>query len=174
LNEARQLGKVQSYKDLRAICRAQVARMGLNYSIVDVLTGYVQTYTTKLLAENSGRNFSEKSFEDYLRVLGIELVAVVNEEQVQKTKKRASDRLLKRVGPVMLNGGEHRSFTITLSRRRMKQLAAQAVQARREKIPASRRRKIARQAARARWRKGKKRATLPVVASPSLAPETAP
>ena len=46
------IATIQSYDDLLAACRAQVARLGINYQILDIAAGFTDGYTTKLFAQS--------------------------------------------------------------------------------------------------------------------------
>ena len=79
------IATISSYDDLLAACRRQVARLGLNYQILDQVAGYGDGYATKLLAHSeysttggrrTKRHFSPQSFDAYLAALGLELVAI--------------------------------------------------------------------------------------------------
>ena len=43
------IATIQSYDDLLAACRAQVARLGINYQILDIAAGFTDGYTTSVV-----------------------------------------------------------------------------------------------------------------------------
>jgi hypothetical protein len=153
------IGKAQTYDDLIAACRERVQALGITYDILDLMAGFTVGYASKLFTRSefcaSGKRSSKRFlnppvFDAYLAALGIELTLIENPARVAQLKKRMETQLLKRAGP-MRTAGMHSTIQFQLTRRHMHLLARMAAKAR-SKIPARKRRAIARRAAKARWR----------------------
>lgn len=169
MTEPRQIGLVRSYDELLAVMRQRVGELGINYAILDDITKFTDTYSTKILGHGgitrshdgdgklkrgTQRGLSPQAFDAYVQALCFDLVAVENPERVHKVKAWLERNLEKRVGPtLMLNGVGHRPIVIRLSLRRMKKLAKMSCAGRMKKIPPDKRSEIARNAAKARWHK---------------------
>ena len=103
------IARIDSYETLLATCRAQVARLGINYEILDQVAGFGDGYSTKLFAHSeysinggrrSKRHFSPQSFDAYMEALGLDLVAVENPDKVARLKSFCENKYLAREGPV--------------------------------------------------------------------------
>jgi hypothetical protein len=103
------IARIDSYDSLLAACRAQVARLGINYQILDIAAGFTDGYSTKLLAHSeysttggrrTKRHFSPQSFDAYVEALGVDLVMVENPEKVARLKAFCANKYLSREGPV--------------------------------------------------------------------------
>ena len=100
---------VGSYDELLAAVRARVADLGINYQILDLVAGFTDGYSTKLLAHseyssNGGRrtkrHFSPESFDAYMEALGLELHVVENPVKTARLKAFCENKYLAREGPV--------------------------------------------------------------------------
>lgn len=154
---------ITDYDGLVAACRARADQLNISRDTIDEVAGLPKGYTSKaLMAEPFGgksatggrlssRNLGRVSLGPMLGALGIALVVVEDPEAMARTVRRRSARNKSQVR--MLTGGKHSGVTIRLSVRHMKKLAKLATAARAKKIPRWKRIRIAKQAARARWKR---------------------
>jgi len=151
--EQRQLAEISDYPSLVAALRDRKAQIGITDQVMDELAGWARGYTGKILGPASVKTIGQMSFGVCLGVLGVKLILVEDQEMMQQMEQRweqryrpanvdahaISMRLIERVKPAIF-----------------RQVAADLTRAR-KKIRPSTRRRIAKQAALARWRRRKKR-----------------
>ena len=160
------IATISSYDDLLAACRRQVARLGLNYQILDQVAGYGDGYATKLLAHSeysttggrrTKRHFSPQSFDAYLAALGLELVAIKSPAKVAKLKAFCESKYLAREGPLR-SAATDCLISFRLSHDFMRRIGRKGALARAQKLraAASERKRISernRRNALKRWRR---------------------
>jgi hypothetical protein len=163
--EPRQIAVVRDYLGLIEALRARVLELGINYTILGQRTGFGESVTSKHFAtfhytkhaDETGkkvrptkRYFGEDGFDAYLPGLAVKLIVVEDTEELEKLRawmkrNEIKPNSRKRVLPI----GSMPRATWLISRKRSPWLN----KLRNEKVPADRRKEIARTAALKRWKK---------------------
>ena len=176
------IATIQSYDDLLAACRRQVARLGINYQILDIAAGFGDGYSTKLFAlseysskggRRSKRHFSPESFDAYVEALGVDLVMVENPEKVAKLRSFCENKYLAREGPIRSVATDC-LINLKVSRKFLKYIGRNGGLARAAKLHAiasakARRSEINRANALKRWRRAQPTSDPPVDPDPAPA-----
>jgi hypothetical protein len=144
------------YESLLVALRARADALNVSRATLDDVSGLASGYTAKLLAQPPIKSLGAVSLGPMLGALGIAIVLVEDPDAMRRVASRMVGRNNSQVR--VLTGGKHNGITIKLSLRHMKKLAKLATAARKAKIPRWRRIKIAKQAARARWKRSKRAA----------------
>lgn len=165
MTEPRQIAVVRSYDELLAVMRQRVAELGINYQILDDVTCFTDSYSTKVLGrgaitrsrDDTGklkrgtqRGLSPQAFDSFVGALGFDLVAVENPERTEKLrvwliKRETKPKLAARMLPI----GRMRTATWLITSKKSPWLN----KLRNDKVPPEKRQEIARHASKARWRK---------------------
>ena len=163
------IARIGSYDELLAACRAQVARLGINYQILDIAAGFTDGYSTKLLAHSeysttggrrTKRHFSPDSFNAYMEALGLELLAVENPAKIGASSKAfCENKYLAREAPVRSVATDC-LINLKVSRNFLRQIGRKGGLARAEKLRAiaaerKRRSETNRRNALKRWRRAR-------------------
>ena len=162
------IARIGSYDELLAACRAQVARLGINYQILDIAAGFTDGYSTKLLAHSeysttggrrTKRHFSPDSFNAYMEALGLELLAVENPAKTARLKAFCENKYLAREAPVRSVATDC-LINLKVSRNFLRQIGRKGGLARAEKLRAiaaerKRRSETNRRNALKRWRRAR-------------------
>jgi hypothetical protein len=143
----RRLAVVRSYYDLVDALRARVLELGTDYEEIDRVSGYTDTYTSKLLAPRPSRNFGEVSLGSMLGALGLELHVVENLAASAKARQRLKQRVFAAYEPAPV--------VLRFSRRHFKRIGKLGAAAYRAKVPPEKRSEYARNASRKRWHRPK-------------------
>lgn len=110
------LGQVACYSDLHAIMRARADTLEITRETLDELAGLQTGYSGKVLAPRPMKRIMKRSQDMVLGLilpaLGMKLVAVVDEEALERIKNRRAKRKL----PSILSTTLH----ITFSRKELK------------------------------------------------------
>ena len=145
------LGTVRSYSDLHEIMRNRADELEITRDALDELAGLQTGYSGKVLAPRPIRRIIPRSNDLVLGLmlpaLGMKLIAVVDEEALERIKNRRVKRKL----PSVLGTTIHLQF----SRKELKKRQRNGGNNRRENLTPKRRSEISRNAALARWRKQK-------------------
>src|SRR5580700_6623687 len=131
---------------LRAI-RARCAEVDVTYEALDDAAGLPARYSSKCLAPNPTKRYSAFSLFLILQTLGL-TAALVPIVAASEVRERIGKRLIR---PKMLSGGEHKAVTITLGPDFFAKLGRQGNAARNRSLSPAERRRLARNAALARW-----------------------
>ena len=145
MSEPRQLGVVRSYDDLIEVLRARALEIGATREAIDDVAGVQKGYTATALALGGAQGLGRTSMGPILGAHGIMLIAVEDLDAIRKYANRV--KIGKRA--YQLNGVQNRPVILRFSRRYMKKIARKSAPARMKKIPAWKRRQIARKAGRA-------------------------
>jgi hypothetical protein len=149
-NAPRVVATAGNYLELIAGLRARVAELGISYSTVDQIAGWTDTYATKLLAEEPGRNLGPMSLDALVGALGLKIVLVEDLERLEKAR-RHRDFVPRKHRPRRPRAvGEQAYVAHRITRSFLLQIASKGGVATREKLSDRRREQIARNAARAR------------------------
>lgn len=142
---------VRTHEDITEVFRMMKERLGLTNKWCDDVGEFVEGWTDKVLGPSEAKKWGPKSFDKFVEMLAIEFVVRVNVHAAARMEeiwegrirpidlpknKRVSAKAIERAKPHVL-----RSFSELGNAARNKML------------PAEHRSKIARKAARARWRK---------------------
>jgi hypothetical protein len=95
----RQLGEVTTlngYAGMIEIFRARFDELGITGETCDYLGGLAAGHTTKLLTKEHMKRFGPVTLGAILGVLGIKLIAVVDEEQLQQISSRLTPARFRR------------------------------------------------------------------------------
>lgn len=165
MTEPRQIAVVRSYDELLAVMRQRVGELGINYAILDDITKFTDTYSTKILGHGgitrsrdgngklkrgTQRGLSPQAFDAYVQALCFDLVAVENPERVRKVKAWLAAKLEGREGSIReLPMRRIRLATWLFTPKKSIWLNKM----RKDKLSPEQRSESARTAARARWQK---------------------
>ena len=168
---------IQSYDDLLAACRRQVAALGINYTILDQVAGFTDGYSSKLLAHSehcstggrrTKRHFSPESFDAYMAALGLKLVAVEDPDKVARLKSFCESKFLFREGPVRSVGSDC-LINLKVSRKFMRYIGRNGgIASGRKRRAIALRRRVNRLNALKRWRRQE------ITSDPPADPDRAP
>jgi hypothetical protein len=145
------LGTVTDYAGLLTVLRQRADALRVSRETIDELAGFTTGYAGKLLALGCPKFLGEKSFGPLLEVLGIKLAVLEDPVALAKYEKRRAPRAEWQVRNGMLSIAGRRRREWLFSPERAKQCAA----LRMAKLSREKRQKLARRAARARWRKAR-------------------
>jgi hypothetical protein len=163
----RPLATIRSYDELIEALRARAREMGATYDAIDQVAGLPTRYTSKALALGSRRQrgspLSAQAMWPMMEALGIEVVIRERPDALERYENRVSGGNLS----YMLNGAQNKPVILKFSRRRMKELGKLSGETRRLTVPKRTRSRIARQAAKARWRKPQITEITPDAVNPS-------
>lgn len=174
MSERRQLAFVKDYDGLIEALKRRACELDLTNQTIDELAGLQSGYTGKLFGPRQGRSLGGVSFGLMLQTLGVGVVLVEDPEALARIAARYEKR---KVAPRMLPNRSIPKATWLLGTRQARKLN----KIRTEKLTPAKRSAIAKKAAKTRWKNVRKKrrearlrrlATLPVVASPSLVPQS--
>lgn len=150
------LGIVRDYAGLMTVLRARSDRLGVTRETLDAVTGLQSGYCSKLLAPVPIRNLGETSLGPILSALGLMIVVVEDPAMMAKYSSKLAKRRAKKP--------DAHAAMLTLKRRKPRgvwkgdKLWGRVMTSRRLlTMSPMRRKRIARQAARARWGKPKRK-----------------
>ncbi len=149
MTEPRQIATVRDYDGLIEALRARALEIGATREAIDEVGGLQKGYAAKVLAPSAVKGLGRMSMGPVLGALGLMLVVV---EDVAAMAKYSS-RLGIGQRAYMLNGVQNRPIILKFSRRHMRKLGKLSAAGRMKKMPKWKRSRVARQAAKARWRK---------------------
>lgn len=153
---------IRSMPELIEALRSRAAELQLTHETIDNVAGLQGGYTSKLFAPKPIKNLGPISFSSILGALGLAVVVVDDPEQI----KRVEGRWTKRVRPLRLpasipasiDNEVPTSLAVTPALKRLienpvwlKSFTSSGGKARALKLSPSKRQRIARKAARARW-----------------------
>jgi hypothetical protein len=134
--------------------RARLAELKMTYETLDVIAGWTDTYSTKLLAPEPTKHFGPMSFDAVLGSTAVKILLIEDPVALKRilnnrhyTKRKMPDL------PSMRPVGKHGHVVHRITHENMKQLSFLGNQARMLKLSPKRRRALARRAARVRWRR---------------------
>jgi hypothetical protein len=139
------IADVSSYEQMVDALRQRVNELQINGERFDEYAGLPRGYLSKLVGANPVRRIGMVSFEPVLGALGLRCLFVEDEAATQRLRKR----LPPRNSSFVRSGVTH----IALTTRFMQKIGRLGAQARVDNSTEAQRRKWARQAAMARWRK---------------------
>jgi hypothetical protein len=147
------IGTVTDYAGLLTVLRQRADALRVSRGTIDTLAGWAEGYASKLLAPAHPKLLGERSLGLLLEVLGVQLRVVEDPVALAKYQKRRTLRAEWQVRNDMLSIAGRRRREWLFSPERAKQCAA----LRMAKLSPEKRQKLARRAARARWRRRKAR-----------------
>jgi hypothetical protein len=142
------LATVTDYNGLIEALKARQAEIGITNATLEALTGLQPGYVGTLFGSSRGRSLGGTSFGLLLGGLALKLIVVEDLDAARRMEKRWEQR----IRPLVLNGGQHKPVEIKFTRRHMRKIAKKAVAARMEKMTPAKRRRVARKAAKSRWK----------------------
>jgi hypothetical protein len=126
-----QLGEIWSYEDLHRIMRARANDLKLSRESIDAIAGLQPGYAAKLLSPRPIKKLGPLSIPLVLPVLGMKLIAVVDEQQTRDLQARIS-------GTTRRESSVRSAAThFSLSHRFLRKIGRKGGQARRAKISKS-------------------------------------
>jgi len=146
------LAVVRSYEDLHAALRAYVDQRGIRYEAIDAAANLADGHTAKLLADPPFKRLGATTFGIFLQAVGVVLLAVpadapglaeidASQRSTPKTPRR---RKIRRDEKAALITAHYRKIGLKGNRHR----------------PKAMRIRIARKAAKGRWRRSARRPTI--------------
>lgn len=166
MSEPRIVAVLRHEEEFRAAVRERVAELDITYDVIDLIAGYTEKYTGKLLAvPKAAKKFTAESRAAVLGTIGLREIRddiswrlVEDAEALAKSMRNSHWRLRVEGRPKsMLSGGEHETTPIFINRRFMRKISRLGNAAYLEKISPRKRKKIAREAAKARWQRERER-----------------
>lgn len=149
MKELRHLGEVRTYNDLHLILRARSDELGITRLTLDEAAGLTPGHASKILAPQPIKRLGDATFPLMLGALGLKLIVVEDEQALA----RIAPKLVKRERPIaMLAVGVGHGKHQIQSLRFLKKIAASGGHGRAAKLSARKRKQIAKNAARARWK----------------------
>lgn len=153
MNEA-VLATANDYEGLQRAMRVRAEALNISRETLGEISGLHSGHAGKMLADPPSKNMGIVSMGLLLQALGLKLLIVEDAEQM----RRLANQMTQRAGgkgwkKAILNGVENGTVMLKFSRRHMRKLGLSSAAGRMKKIPAWRRRQIARKASRARWQK---------------------
>ncbi len=145
----RHLAVVVDYDGLQRAMRARVDELGISHATLDEIAGTPDRYVGKMLADPPSKNIGITTMGYLLQALGLKLIVAEDVEQMAKLATRMVRRDARQVRKP--STAEHKNIVLIFTRRHMRKLGKLSAAARMLKLKPSRRRAIARKAARARW-----------------------
>ena len=88
----RELGRIESYEDLRRVLRARCDEFDITFLTLDELAGFSAGLSAQLLAPHTSRAMGRRSLAAILNALGIVLVAVEDAEALSRVLPRMRKR----------------------------------------------------------------------------------
>ena len=82
------IGVCRTTDDLRVILRARFTELGISLETVDHIAGLPQRYTQTLLGLQPKKQFGPISFDALLGTAGIKLIAVADQEALDRVRSR--------------------------------------------------------------------------------------
>lgn len=148
------LAVANDYEGLQRAMRVRAEELNISRETLGEISGLHSGHAGKMLADPPSKNMGIVSMGLLLQALGLRLLIVEDPEQM----RRLANQMTQRAGgkgwkKAILNGAENGTVTLKFSRRHMRKLGQRSAEARMRKIPAWRRKQIARKAIRARWAK---------------------
>jgi hypothetical protein len=145
------IGFITDYASLHAILRARADALRLSRASIDTIAGFADGYASKLLAPNAVKILGERSLGPMLTVLGIKLAVLEDPEALARYQSRRKPRTEHQVreGMRTIAGRRKREWLWNAKR------AREAAVLRMAALTPQQRSKLARRAARARWRKAR-------------------
>jgi hypothetical protein len=143
-----ELATVTDYNGLIEALKARQAEIGITNATLEALTGLQPGYVGTLFGSSRGRSLGGTSFGLLLGGLAVKMIIVVDLDAARRMEKRWEQR----ERPLMLNGAQHKLIEIKFTRRHMKKIAKKSRAARMEKMTPAQRRRVARKAAKSRWK----------------------
>lgn len=143
------LAEVYRYTDLIDAMRARQNQLGISIETIEEISGLSKGLPAKILGPSGIKNLGPMSFGVMLETLGLKLLVVPDPQAEQKMRGKWAKRVghVANTHPISIERSQKR-FPSNIFRA----LSHRAAAARRVKIPAERRRQIARRAILARWR----------------------
>lgn len=141
------LGTIRSYDDLQAVCRAVAEQRQMSRTEIDRLAGFAPGLAAKLLADPPLRHMGRDTFPGMLGALGLKLAAVDDPEALARFTKRAEKRNESQVRT--MHGA---TVHIKIGARKLKRNQRLGGKNSRKYVGKKMARKLAKRAARARWR----------------------
>lgn len=145
---------IRCYDDLIDAMRARVAELGITMQTLDELSGLQPGYSAKLLGPARIKTLGPMSFDALLGALALELVpqSDINAAQKMEARWEARERPIPSVGKRLSMAAERR-FTPLIAREMGRRGGKKSAEIRMTEWPQEKRRRIAKKAAKARWRK---------------------
>jgi len=151
------LAEIRTYDELVTALRARVGQLGVACESIDATAGLASRYTCKLLAPVPVREFGRCSLGPLLQCLGVKLILALDDEA-------AFAKIRSRLVPVKHAGSAMQAMRKPLRRRYFFEEPGAAALARARQLLLQgpyKRKRIARAAAKSRWRNGVGRHTTP-------------
>lgn len=149
---------IRSYADLREALVMRKDTLGLTNALIDDLSGMQPGYTGKLLGAGQVKTMGPMSFDTMLSTLGVQLIMVEDMRAVRRMAARWEKRERPNTAPKLVQSASLRVAKTRAAQREALHLVMQKngkkggrkSAAGRMKLPASTRRRVARQAVKAR------------------------
>jgi hypothetical protein len=144
------LGIITDYQSLHAILRARADALRLSRQSIDGIAGFADGYASKLLSPSPVKILGERSLGPLLTALGIKLAALEDPDAMARfptKRERRAEHQVRRGMQGFAGKRRRRNWLFT------PETAREAALTRMSKLSAEKRRKLARRAARARWRR---------------------
>lgn len=156
MTEPRRIAIVRTMDELHGAMRARAEELRMSRATLDAISGLPNGYSGKLLAPDAIKTVGRKSLGPMLETLGLQIFVVEDTEALARIQRRSDAEA--RTESQVRTADVSDVVNFSLSLRHMKKLSKLATE-KRKKFSASKRRQIARKAARTRRRNQQVRVT---------------
>lgn len=145
----------ENYLGLVAALRSRLTELGISYSTLDELAGWTDTYATKLLGEEPIKHFGPMSLDAVLGALALKGALIEDEAALERVKRHRDFVPRQRPPRLAIASGKQAYIVQRKTREQMRQMAVLGGLARAQKLSPAKRKKIAKKAARTRYKLGR-------------------
>lgn len=166
MSEPRQIATIIDYDGLHSAIRARADEIGITREQIDLAAEWPSGYASKILAPVPFKTLGRQSLGPMLAILGLKVILVEDPEAMAQitesgVRRVRAVRMLKPLQPGLANLPEIRSMVRKELRKAMqrngKKGGTKSGASRKLNIPGATRRRIAKRAARIRWRRERER-----------------
>jgi hypothetical protein len=152
IEQIRQLGVARSYDELHQILRARKDELNVSCITLDEAAGFTPGHASKLLAPRPLKRLGPLTLGLMLQALGLQLIVVEDAEALKRIRPKLVPREVK--VPMLAYSWGHQLGTSrrVVSKRFIRRLARKGGKARAQRLTPVQRSRIAKDAARARWK----------------------
>jgi hypothetical protein len=143
------VGEFINYDGLHAILRQRADELQISRELIDEISGMQPGYSSKLLSVSKTKMLGAVTMPLLLPALGLKLQVVEDPEAMERIRSRLTPRNASQARMQTVKAGRYGHL---ISKRFLRSIAFLGGRAYAQKVPAKRRREIARNAALARWK----------------------
>lgn len=156
------LGSAQSYDELIEALRARKAQLELSDSMVDLIGGLTRGHTEKILGPSRTKKLSPMTIDVLLATLAVKICLIEDVEAAKVMEGRWEERVANHVRSTANRASQR--IVAQAKPHIFRDLGKKSAPARMRCLTAEHRSRIARKAAKSRWKKHKSASALPIAA----------